>query len=154
MNKPWRWVVVGGLIAGALDMAYACIYWAIAADLPVQRIFQSVAAGLLGPAARDGGWPTALLGLGLHFFMTLVMSAIYFGASRRLPALWQRPVVYGAAYGLAIYVVMNFLVVPLSATGRGLPGNTFWTWLSVAMHMLIVGIPIALCARQARTASA
>jgi hypothetical protein len=149
IRGPLGWVVAGGLLAGAFDMAYACIYWAIAADVPAQRIFQSVARGLLGKAAFEGGWGTALLGLALHFFMTLVMAGVYFAASRRIPALWQRPLAGGAAYGLGIYGVMNYVVVPLSAAAGPLPGNTLWTWLSVAMHMLIVGIPIALCVSRA-----
>src|SRR6185436_4079530 len=61
IRGPLGWVAAGGLLAGAFDIAYACIYWGIAADVPAQRIFQSVARGLLGKAAFEGGWGTALL---------------------------------------------------------------------------------------------
>ena len=149
MGNAMRWAVVAGLVAGALDILYAITYWAIARDVPAARILQSVASGLLGKSSFDGGAATAALGLALHFLMTLAMAAIYFTAARRLPVLWQRPLAAGATYGVLVYVVMNFVVVPLSAAATGAPGNNLWTWLSVAMHALLVGIPIALCARQA-----
>jgi hypothetical protein len=61
-------VVAGGLVAGAFDIVYACAFWWWKAGEPPPRIFQSVAAGLLGPASFEGGAATAALGLGLHFF--------------------------------------------------------------------------------------
>ncbi|MGH8481177.1 MAG: hypothetical protein ACRES8_01800 [Nevskiaceae bacterium] len=149
-NNPVTWIVAGGLIAGALDITFACGYWAIARDVPPERILQSVAAGVLGKASFQGGWSTGLLGLGLHFFITLMMAAAYGLVARSLPVLWQRPVAMGALYGLALYAIMHFVVVPLSnVPGGSGPGNNLWTWLGVAAHVLLVGIPIALCAREA-----
>ena len=59
---PWPPVLAGGLLAGALDITYACVFWAVKADLPPTRIFQSVAAGLLGEASFEGGAATAAAG--------------------------------------------------------------------------------------------
>ena len=143
-----KWIVVGGMIAGLLDISFACTYWALARDVPAQRIFQSVASGILGKDAYKGGWGTALLGLGLHFLMTLAMAAAYDLASRRMTELWRKPLVCGAAYGLLLYAVMNFIVVPLSRAAAGGPRNDLWTWLGVAAHVLLVGIPIAFSIRQ------
>ena len=106
--RPLRYVLAGGLVAGALDITYACVFWAIKAGVPAQRIFQSVAAGLLGKASFTGGWGTAVLGLGLHFFIATTMSVTYYVVSRRLPVLAERPVPFGAAYGLLLYVIMNY----------------------------------------------
>jgi hypothetical protein len=58
-SHPLVFVVAGGLVAGTLDIAYACVFWAIKRDVPVQRILQSVAAGLLGEASFEGGGATA-----------------------------------------------------------------------------------------------
>ena len=79
--------------------------------------------------------------------MTLAMAAAYYLASRRLPVLWRKPVVSGAAYGLFLYAAMNFIVVPLSRAAMGGPRNDLWTWLGVAAHVMLVGIPIALSIR-------
>ena len=88
-SRPLRFVLAGGLVAGALDITYACVFWAIKAGVPAERIFQSVAAGLLGKDSFSGGWPTALLGLGLHFFIATTMSVTYFLVARRAPILGQ-----------------------------------------------------------------
>jgi hypothetical protein len=144
-----RWIVIGGLAAGALDISFACIYWALARDVAPQRILQSVASGIVGKDSYRGGWSTASLGLGLHFLMTLAMAAAYYAGSRWMPALWRRPFVAGAAYGLFLYAVMNFIVVPLSRAGVAGPRNDLWTWLGVAAHVALVGWPIAVAVRQA-----
>jgi hypothetical protein len=145
---PWIYILSGGLIAGTLDIAFACIYWAIEAGVPAQRIFQSVAAGLLGEASFRGGATTAALGLGLHYFIATSMSLAFHLVAFRRPALVRRPVTYGVAYGLLLYVIMNYMAVPLSAAGRG-SKDPLWIGLTVAVHALLIGVPIALCARRA-----
>jgi hypothetical protein len=142
------YIVSGGLIAGTLDIAFACIYWGIEASVPAQRIFQSVAAGLLGEASFQGGAATAALGLALHYFIATSMSLAYYLVAVRRPALVRRPVAYGVAYGLLLYVIMNYIVMPLSAAGAG-SKDRLWIALTVADHALLVGVPIALCARRA-----
>jgi hypothetical protein len=145
-------VLAGGLVAGALDITYACVFWAIKAGVPAQRIFQSVAAGLLGKASFTGGWGTAVLGLGLHFFIATTMSVTYYAVSRRLPVLAERPVPFGAAYGLLLYVIMNYVVVPLSAAGGGGTKDPLWVGLSIVVHVVLIGLPIALFTRRAARA--
>ena len=145
---PLAYVLAGGLVAGALDISYAWLFWAVKAGLTAQRIFQSVAAGLLGKASFAGGWPTALLGLGLHFFIATSMSLTYYLVARRWPLLREHPLACGAGYGLVLYGIMNFVVVPLSAASGG-SKDPLWVALSVAVHMLFIGIPIALFTRLA-----
>ena len=142
-------MLAGGVIAGTLDIVYACVFWAMKGNVPVERILQSVAAGLLGKASFEGGAATAALGLTLHYFIALTMSLVYYLASARLPLLWQRPVLCGVGYGLLLYVIMNCVVVPLSAAGPG-SRDPLWIALSVAVHALLIGIPIALLVRRAR----
>lgn len=146
--RPVPFVLAGGLVAGTLDLAYACAFWALKHDVPARRILQSVAAGLLGDASFEGGVATAALGLGLHFFIAISMSVAYYLVARRAPLLRQRPLLCGAAYGLVLYVIMNYVVVPLSAAGPG-SKDPVWIGLSIAVHALLIGIPIALFARRA-----
>ena len=146
-SAKW-YVLAGGLIAGTLDIAYACVFWAVKASVPAQRIFQSVAAGLLGEGARQGGWGTAALGLALHYFIATSMSVTYYLVSRQWRALVHQPVLYGALYGLLLYVIMNYIVIPLSAAGTG-SRDPLWVGLSIVVHALLIGVPIALCSRRA-----
>ncbi len=146
---PWTFVLAGGFVAGTLDIVYACLFWGLKRDVPAQQILQSVAAGLLGEASFEGGWATAALGLALHFLIALSMSAAYYLAAGRLPVLRERPFLCGAGYGLLLYAVMNYVVVPLSAAGPG-SKDPLWITLTIAVHALLIGIPIALAARRAR----
>jgi hypothetical protein len=141
-------VLAGGLVAGTLDIVYACLFWALKGDVPAQRILQSVAAGLLGEASFEGGRATAALGLALHYLIAVSMSVVYYLAARRLPRLRQRPFLCGAGYGLLLYAVMNYVVVPLSAAGPG-SKDPLWVTLSIAVHALLIGVPIALAVRRA-----
>jgi hypothetical protein len=152
---PLVFVAAGGLIAGTLDIVYACAYWALKSGVPAERILQSVAAGLLGKASFEGGAATAALGLGLHYFIAITMAAVYYLAARRWPLLWQRPLLCGTVYGLLLYGVMNYIVVPLSAAPGSSGGSKdpLWITLTVAVHALLVGIPCATFARRAVLAS-
>jgi putative copper export protein len=143
-RAPVVYVLAGGLIAGTLDIVYACTFWGVKAAVPAERIFQSVAAGLLGKASFEGGAATAALGLGLHYFIATTMSVVYYLVARRWPLLWQRPVLCGTGYGLILYGVMNYIVVPLSAAGHGGAKDPLWVTLSIVVHMFLIGVPIAL----------
>jgi hypothetical protein len=151
--RPGQWVVLGGLIAGTLDIAYAIAFWAFKGVAPM-RILQSIAAGVQGKeAAVAGGMSSALLGLLLHFTMALMMAGAYYLASRRLPLLVRRPLLFGALYGLMLYVVMNYIVVPLSAAGPGQPPSGLWMACSIVAHVVLVGIPCAYAAKFANGAA-
>ncbi len=144
--------MLGGLAAGVIDIAYACIFWAVKAGVPPTRIFQSVAAGVLGrEAAVAGGAGTAALGLALHFFIALTVAAVYFAGARYAAALWRRPWAFGALYGVAVFGVMHYVVVPLSAAGGGriAPFDLLWDGLSIVVHAYGIGVPVALAARAA-----
>lgn len=152
MRKPFTATLLGGLAAGALDIIYACVHWNIAHDVAPQRILQSVAAGVLGrDAAVAGGWGTAALGLALHFAMTTIMAAFFVFVMRAAPALNRAPLLSGIVYGLGLYAVMNFLVVPFSAAGDGtIPAPQFnqFFYGGLLAHTLLVGVPIALIAKR------
>jgi len=146
-SRALAWGVLGGLLAGTFDILYAASFWALR-DIPAQRIFQSIAAGALGRAAFTGGWPTAMLGLSLHYLIAAAMGVAYALAAREIPALRDRPWRYGALYGLALYAFMNFVVVPLSASPRGGSLPMSWTVCSVIAHVVLVGWPCAWFARR------
>jgi hypothetical protein len=143
-------IAAGGLAAGVLDISAAFAIYVPRGASPV-RILQSIASGALGPAAFEGGASTALLGGLLHFFIATVAAAVYYGLSRKVSVLVRRPLLSGALYGIVVYVVMNHVVVPLSAVRRG-PFVPSMALLLVVVHILCVGIPIALAVRRYATA--
>jgi hypothetical protein len=137
-----RAILPAGLLAGVLDITAAFVVYGVRGVSPV-RVLQSVASGLLGPAAYNGGPATAVLGALLHFFIALVAAAVYYAASRKIGALLHRPVVFGLLYGVAVYIVMAFVVLPLSAVAKR-PFDPSMALVMVVVHMLCVGLPIAL----------
>ena len=141
-------ILAGGATAATLDILYAWVFWHLRSGVGMERILQSVAAGLLGNDSFRGGPRTAGLGLVLHYAIATVMSAGFWVASIRWPSLIAHPIASGAVYGLGLYVVMNFIVVPLSAASRG-SANPLWVGLSVAVHAVFIGMPIAVLARSA-----
>jgi len=149
MNRKIASIVLGGLVGGAFDIAYAIIFSNLRSGVAPSRILQSVASGLLGSDAYSGGTPTATLGLGLHFFMALLWAAAYVIAAGRIPLLVRRPIVCGAAFGVFVYAFMNLVVIPLSRfpTKPSYPLAILATGLFV--HMFLFGVPIALAARRA-----
>ena len=147
-RHPAWYVLAGGLVAGTLDITYAWAFWAVKAGVSAQRIFQSVAAGLLGEASFEGGAATAALGLALHYFIATTMSFMYYIVASRVALLRRRPVLCGVGYGLLLYGIMNYIVVPLSAAGGG-SKDLLWVSLSILVHMFLIGLPIALATRLA-----
>lgn len=145
---PLLIVLAGGALAATLDITFACTYWALKANVPAMRILQPVAAGVRGKASFEGAAGSAALGLALPFFIACVMALLYYGAAMHWPVLHQRPWLCGAAYGVALYLAMTFVVVPLSATTPG-SRDPLWIALSVVAHVVLVGIPIAFAVRRA-----
>jgi hypothetical protein len=150
MNKKLN-LLFGGLVVGTFDISYAITFWAIRAGVRPMRIFQSVAAGLLGrQAALAGGVQSAILGGVLHYFIAFMVVLVYWIASRWIPILIQRPVICGIVYGVGVWVVMNYAVIPLSRTTRG-ANIPVWIICSIIVHALLIGLPAALFARAAST---
>ncbi|MBC7933316.1 MAG: hypothetical protein H7Z38_22360 [Rubrivivax sp.] len=147
-------IMYGGIIVGVLDGLYAVIATGLRGVSPT-RVFQFIASALLGRAAFDGGFKTALLGGLLHFLIAFLIAAVYYGASLRFPILIRRAILWGLSYGVAVYFVMNYIVLPLTAVQRARTSPSFAQLLiHVIGHALLVGLPVALIARwSARKAS-
>jgi uncharacterized membrane protein YagU involved in acid resistance len=140
--------LIGGIVAGALDILYAFAFYGLR-SVPPGRILQSVASGLLGRASYAGGLWTMGLGAVCHFAIAIVMAGTYAVMSLRFPVLREQAVVCGAAYGAMLFFIMNYVVVPLSlAIPKGPPPSPAYE-LGLAVHIALVGIPIALAARWA-----
>lgn len=144
-----RTILLAGLLAGVLDIAAAFAVYGLRGASPV-RILQSIASGLLGVAAFKGGLATAALGALVHFFIALMAAGVYYAASRRLVIMLRQSVISGLLYGVAVYAVMNHVVVPLSAVPKQ-PFEPGLALVILVVHMLCVGLPIALLVRRHAT---
>lgn len=144
MSKGFWAVFWGGLICGILDISSAFLAYVPHGIRPI-RIPQSIASGLLGLAAFNGGLATAALGIAIHFLIAFVAAGVFYATSRRLSFLINRPIISGLVYGEVVYAFMNLVVLPLSAIHRWPPSFAFPALITgLVGHPFAVGLPIAL----------
>jgi uncharacterized membrane protein YagU involved in acid resistance len=150
MNRKLSSFVLGGLIAGTLDISYAILFSYFRSGVPPIRVLQSVASGLLGRDSYSGGPSTAALGLGLHFLIAFIATAVFFLLARSVKLLVRHPILSGIVYGLVVYLVMNKVVIPLSRVPpRATAPALVVVITGILVHMFLIGVPIALAARRA-----
>jgi hypothetical protein len=134
-------IVLGGLIAGTLDIAAAMLI----NHAPAEPILRFIASGLLGKAALTGGLRTAAIGMLLQWLISLIIAAVFVLASLRLPILRRLWIPAGLAYGVVVFVVMEYVVQPLSAIHR-VPHFTPESLAKNLAAMLVFGLIVAATA--------
>jgi len=135
-------ILAAGLTCGVMDITAAFVTWWPKGIMP-SRILKGIASGMLGPDAYSGGWPVAALGLAFHFFIAFSAATVFYFASRRLAFLTQHPFLSGPIYGICVYFVMYWIVMPLSRY-RHRPFTLSGTTIAIVTHIICVGLPIAL----------
>ena len=138
-------MLLGGLVAGTVDIGAASL---INGRSPV-FISQIIAGGLLGKASLDGGMRTAALGVVLQWAMSIIIAALYVLASTRLDALRRSWLLFGVLYGIPVYFVMEYVVVPLSAWHR-VPKFAPLPFAENMLAMMVFGVIVAWFASRAR----
>ena len=140
-SGAFRAILTAGLIVGVLDISSAFIIW-WQRGVGARHGLQGIAAGLLGANSYDGGMVTAGFGLALHFFVAFVVVSVFYLASRKIAFLTVHPVVSGVLYGIGVYIVMYWFVLPTAfPTFR----HRLWNeLLAVAIHISLIGLPCAL----------
>ena len=151
MAARLRAVLVGGSIAGALDILFALTF-AGANGMAPERLLQTVASGLLGEDAYAGGAPAAFLGLVAHFGLSYLWAALFVAAAARQPRLVSKPVLAGAVFGVVVFLAMRLVVLPLSAFPHPVSFKPLAAGLDLLSHMFLFGLPIALAARRSLVA--
>lgn len=140
-------VLLGGFVAGALDIAFA-ISFAAYNGTPPLRLLQVVASGVVGKAAFAGGPAMAGLGLALHFFMSILWAAAFLAVVRLRPSVAGYPFASGIAFGIMVFLVMRLVVLPLSAFPFPVTFKPVATALDLMSHTILFGVPIALAVRR------
>jgi hypothetical protein len=149
VRKSWIiGLLAAALFAGTCDIVFATGFSYLRRGVPPSRVLQFVASGALGAQAFQGGTATAALGLALHYLNALIITAVFFAAAAVRPALVRRPLIVGAAYGAAVFWVMNFIVIPFSRIGPRPTRPAVVVVPELLVHMFLIGYPIALAARR------
>lgn len=132
------------LIAGTLDISYAIITWGpVFGTISATRLLQGIASTLMGKDAFTGGAGTALIGLTMHYSISLAWTAIYFFIFPRISLLARNKWISGFLYGVFVWAMMTLLIVPL-VTGRAWHYNTIPFIKSIAPMVFLLGPAIAV----------
>ncbi len=140
-----------GLAAGTLDITENIVFNAFRGITP-WRIFQYIASGLLGRHSFQMGWTSVGLGVVIHFAIALAWTAIFYVAATKLnfSLLTRRPILSGLVYGVIVYVVMNFIVLPLTAVPPRPAAITLVNRVNAVLALIFcIGLPVALLMRSA-----
>jgi hypothetical protein len=138
----WAWAV-----AGTLDILSAVVL-TVLREGSVMKMLQGIASGLLGPKALEGGFATTGLGLALHYLIALGAVVTFWAASRKLPWLLDHAVISGLLYGLAVWLFMNGVVLPLAFPQFHFPPPARSMATQIPIHLVLLGLPIALIVRR------
>jgi uncharacterized membrane protein YagU involved in acid resistance len=139
-------ILLGGFIAGTIDIGAAALINAV--SVPV--ILKAIASGILGKASFKQGIDAESLGVLLQWAMSILIAAIFVVTASRVTILKRQWLAAGLAYGVVVFFVMNYAVVPLSAIGR-VPHFTASRFMENLLAMLLFGVIIAFFARSAQT---
>lgn len=158
-SSLWKAIAVAAVVAGTADLIYATIHIGSYYSMGPMQIFQSIARGVVGPAAMQGGWESAALGVVLEYLLTSVMAAVYIVLAIRITDLRKYWWLLGPCYGIVVMVVMYTVVLPISAVHgsgalpdgpRGPDGTVTdhqMLYATLLVHMFIVGLVVSACAR-------
>lgn len=147
-SQAYRTIGWAGLLAGALDITAAFVEAGLEGRSPVS-LLQGIAGGLLGMSSFQGGVATAALGAFFHFLIATTAAAVFYLASRKLKFLVQHAIRAGLLYGVAVYIFMSYIVLPMSAYHVKLALPPIAQLVrDVIVHMLLVGLPISLMVRK------
>lgn len=135
--------IQAGFAAGLWDLIAAILIYSVIGSLNVITLLQFIASGALGNSVFSGGYATAAAGLFFHFLIAFIFAFIYVVLYTQLTFLRKNQLVSGLLYGAAVWIAMNYIVVPLSQAPRGPIAWNAATWMNVAAH-LGIGLIIAI----------
>ena len=111
------------------------------------HLLQFGASGVLGEVAFHGGWAIAGFGLALHFGINFTF--LFYLISLRIDFISHRPIIAGMALGIIVFIVMKFIVLPLSAFLFPINLKPLSTITNLLSHIFLFGIPIAVAVSKA-----
>ena len=137
----WSRIILAVAVAGTLDILSAIVLTA-ARGKSVVDMLAGIAAGPFDEAIGNAGVAGAVVGLLTHFAIMTVMVIAFAWLVSRWPGM-PRPLIAGPVYGVILYVVMYWIVLPLRWPGILAARSFSGALVPIAIHIVLVGLPIA-----------
>ena len=139
-----RGILAAVAVSGTLDILSAFFFGGIQGVGP-GKILRYVASGPFGDSMRDGGSLAAIVGLGVHFALMAIMVSLFFLIASRVDIVRRQWFLSGPLYGILIYLVMYWIVVPTRFGTT--PKTDLWSvGNALFSHIVCVGLPMAFIA--------
>ncbi len=149
-NVLLRPIALSGMFIFISQLIHSWIVPSLIQKNPFIVVLQYFASGALGNAAFEGGIATALLGVFFHLIISFVIAGVFILSAERIPLLRRYPIAGALLYGFGVFIVMNLIVLPLSAAPP-LPAPTMpWLIEDIIEHIVLVGLPVGIFVRSKR----
>jgi hypothetical protein len=143
-----RAIAVGGMFIFVGQLISMWIVYTLIQKTPFIVSLQYIASGALGMTAFEGGIAAAMLGVLFHLIISFAIAAIFILSADRIPLLHRYPIAASLLYGVGVFIVMNLIVTPLSATPPIPPPTMPWLIEAIIEHVLFVGLPLGILVRR------
>jgi hypothetical protein len=144
-NSLLRLSVIAGLIIGFADeIIYHWFVTGVLGGHPLNSVYQYIASGALGESAFAGGIATALLGVLFHYLFSIVIAGIFILSADRIPLLRRYVIPGSLLYAFGVFIVMNMIVTPLSATPPLPAPTTPELIVNILDHLLVFGLLLGI----------
>jgi hypothetical protein len=145
--------LLAGIIVSLLVAAGTTITYLLAGGTNPSRLLNFVASGLVGAEAFGGGGNPArhmaLLGAVLHGIVSFAWAFVLFAFSMKFPRFLRNWWQSGIAFGVVIWLVMVFVIMPLSRA-PSVEINLKTALMDIANLVLNAGLPISFLAHRHR----
>ena len=148
-NSLLRSSVIAGLIIGFADaIVYHWFVQNVLGGVQLISLYQYIASGALGESAFAGGMAAALLGVLFHYILSILIAGVFILSANRIPVLQRYSIPGSLLYGFGVFIVMNMIVTPLSATPPLPTPTTPQLIVAILTHILIFGLLLGILVRR------
>lgn len=141
-NKLIKTILLTGLFVGTTDILYAFISIYVSSGHFSTKMFQYIAAGLLG-LDRAMAWGTfaAFIGLFIHYLIAMTFTFLFFIVFPKMKILAYNKFLVGIFFGIFVNLVMSFLILPLTPLPSE-PFNLSKEFINWIIFGCVFGIPV------------
>ncbi|MBA3647100.1 MAG: DUF1440 domain-containing protein [Chitinophagales bacterium] len=144
MQSPLKTILTSGFLAGTLDLTTALVVYSVMLQkVTATRLLQSIASGVFGKTAYDGGSEMVIFGIVLHFMIAFSFAIFYFFIYPHIPFLKKQKIISGLLYGLFAWIIMNLIILPLVFSHLSVmtPNSIV---IGATILMIMIGLPISI----------
>jgi hypothetical protein len=142
-------VALAGLLVGTLDITAALVKFYSKTGKDPLIVLKYIASAVVGKeAAYSGGNKMAALGLLLHFLIAFIWTIFFFWIYPKLKFLSFNRILTGILYGIFIWAIMSYVVVPMSKASSGGAFNLKQAAIDTLILIGAIGLPLSFIAHK------